>query len=109
LQLNKKEVCGAAFGVGPVDAAINAIKAAIIETEPIHLEKYHVKAITGGTDAMVEVVVSMRKGNRKATAMGVREDIVMASIEAVISGINVLTTFYDSDKKPRKKRDQKKV
>ncbi len=97
LRLNKKEVCGAAFGVGPVDAAINAVKAAIIETEPIHLEKYHVKAITGGTDAMVEVVVSMRKGNRKATAMGVREDIVMASIEAVISGINVLTTFYNSE------------
>jgi len=97
LRLNKKEVCGAAFGVGPVDAAINAVKAAIIETEPIHLEKYHVKAITGGTDAMVEVVVTMRKGNRKATAMGVREDIVMASIEAVISGINVLTTFYNSE------------
>ena len=83
--------------MGPVDAAINAVKAAIIETEPIHLEKYHVKAITGGTDAMVEVVVSMRKGNRKATAMGVRGDIVMASIEAVISGINVLTTFYNSE------------
>ena len=97
LRLNKKEVCGAAFGVGPVDAAINAVKAAIIETEHIHLEKYHVKAITGGTDAMVEVVVTMRKGNRKVTAMGVRGDIVMASIEAVISGINVLTTFYNSE------------
>ena len=96
LTLNKKEVCGAAFGVGPVDASINAVKAAILETEPIHLEKYHVKAITGGTDAMVEVVVTMRKGDRKATAMGVREDIVMASLEAVISGINVLTTFYNS-------------
>ncbi|HUU86983.1 MAG TPA: 2-isopropylmalate synthase [Candidatus Glassbacteria bacterium] len=97
LRLNKKEVCGAAFGVGPVDAAINAVKAAILETEPIHLEKYHVKAITGGTDAMVEVVVTMRKGNRKVTAMGVRGDIIMASIEAVISGINVLTTFYNSE------------
>lgn len=102
LTLNKKEVCGAAFGVGPVDASINAVKAAILETEPIHLEKYHVKAITGGTDAMVEVVVTMRKGDRKATAMGVREDIVMASLEAVISGINVLTTFYNSKEKPKK-------
>ena len=96
LTLNEKEVCGAAFGVGPVDAAINAVKTAILEAEPIQLEQYHVKAITGGTDAMVEVEVRMRKGNRTATAMGIREDIVMASIEAVISGINVLTTNYNN-------------
>jgi hypothetical protein len=45
---------------------------------------------------MVEVEVRMRKGNRTATAMGIREDIVMASIEAVISCINVLTTNYNN-------------
>ena len=43
---------------------------------------------------MVEVVVLMRKGNRTVTAMGVREDIVKASMEAVLSGMNVLTTDY---------------
>lgn len=93
LTLNGKEVSGAAIGVGPVDAAINAVKKAIQEVEPIHLELYNVKAITGGTDAMVEVMVRMRKGNRTATAMGVREDIVMASMDAVIGGMNVLTTY----------------
>lgn len=92
---NGKEVCGADMGVGPVDAAINAVKKAIQEVEPIHLERYNVKAITGGTDAMVEVTVCMRKGNRTATAMGVREDIVMASLDAVIGGMNVLTTDYN--------------
>ena len=96
LTLNEKEVCGAAFGVGPVDAAINAVKTAILEAEPIQLEQYHVKSITGGTDAMVEVEVRMRKGNKTATAMGIREDIVMASIEAVINSINVLTTNYNN-------------
>jgi D-citramalate synthase len=96
LTLNEKEVCGAAFGVGPDDAAINALKTAILEAEPIQLEQYHVKSITGGTDAMVEVEVRMRKGNRTATAMGIREDIVMASIESVISCINVLTTNYNN-------------
>ncbi|MGB9914575.1 MAG: 2-isopropylmalate synthase [Candidatus Bathyarchaeales archaeon] len=96
LKLNGKEVNGAAIGVGPVDAAINAVKKAIAEVEQIHLEQYNVKAITGGTDAMVEVVVRMRKGNRTATAMGVREDIVMASIDAVLGAMNVLTTDYNN-------------
>jgi D-citramalate synthase len=96
LKLNGKEVSGAAIGVGPVDAAINAVKKAIAEVEPIHLEQYNVKAITGGTDAMVEVMVRMRKGDRTATAMGVREDIVMASMDAVLSCMNVLTTDYNN-------------
>jgi D-citramalate synthase len=96
LKLNGKEVSGAAIGVGPVDAAINAVKKAIQEVEPIHLEQYNVKAITGGTDAMVEVMVRMRKGDRTATAMGVREDIVMASMDAVLSCMNVLTTDYNN-------------
>jgi D-citramalate synthase len=95
LKLNGKEVSGAAMGVGPVDAAINAVKKAIQEVEPILLEQYNVKAITGGTDAMVEVIVRMRKGQRTATAMGVREDIVMASMDAVIGCMNVLTTDYN--------------
>ncbi len=96
LALNGKDVWGAAVGVGPVDAAINAVKNAIAEVEPITLEQYNVKAITGGTDAMVEVVVRMRKGDRVVTAMGVREDIVKASMEAVLSAMNVLTTDYNN-------------
>jgi (R)-citramalate synthase len=99
LALNGKEVWGAAVGVGPVDAAINAVKNAIAEVEPITLEQYMVKAITGGTDAMVEVVVRMRKGDRVVTAMGVREDIVKASMEAVLSAMNVLTTDYNNKNK----------
>jgi D-citramalate synthase len=98
LRLNGKYVWGTAVGVGPVDAAINAVKNAIEEVEPISLEQYMVKAITGGTDAMVEVVVRMRKGNRTVTAMGVREDIVKASMEAVLSAMNVLTTDYNNKK-----------
>jgi (R)-citramalate synthase len=90
LKVNEKERTGAAMGVGPVDAAINAVKTAVLETEPIVLEQYHVKSITGGTDAMVEVEVRMRKSNRIATATGVREDIVMASMDAVIGCMNVL-------------------
>jgi D-citramalate synthase len=95
LRLNGKDVWGSAVGVGPVDAAINAVKDAIEEVEPITLEQYMVKAITGGTDAMVEVEVRMRKGDRIVRATGVREDIVKASIEAVLSAMNVLATDYN--------------
>jgi D-citramalate synthase len=94
LKLHDKEVTGAATGVGPVDAALNAVKTAILNVEPIQLEQYQVKAITGGTDAMVEVVTRLRKGERTATSLGVREDIVMASLEALLSGMNVLMANY---------------
>ena len=98
LKLNGKDRWGTAVGVGPVDAAINAVKNAVAEVEPIVLEQYNVKAITGGTDAMVEVMVRMRKGDRTVMAMGVREDIVKASMEAVLSAMNVLTTNHNKDK-----------
>lgn len=93
LKVNQKEITEAATGVGPVDAVINAVKKVITTTEPIQLEQYHVNSITGGTDAMVEVEVHMRKGNKTATARGVREDIVMASMDAVLSCINVLVAY----------------
>ncbi len=104
LKMNGKEVSGAAMGVGPVDAAINAVKKAIQEVEPILLEQYNVKAITGGTDAMVEVTVRVRKGNRTATAMGVREDIVMASMDAVLGGMNVLTAYGNGNDNSTQKK-----
>jgi D-citramalate synthase len=94
LNLNGKTITEAATGVGPVDAAINAVRKAILIVEPIQLRHYHVEAITGGTNALVEVNVRLSKGDRTATATGVQEDIVMASIEAMLSGMNVLMADY---------------
>ena len=99
LNLNGKTLTEAATGVGPVDAAITAIKKAVGIVEPIQLENYSVKAITGGTNAVTEVAVSLSKGDRKATAAGVNEDIVIASVEAMISGMNVLMSNYNKNKK----------
>jgi D-citramalate synthase len=98
LNLNGKMLTEAATGVGPVDAAINAIKKAVGIVEPIQLENYSVKAITGGTNAVTEVAVSLSKGERKATAVGVNEDIVIASVQAMLSGMNVLMTNYNNKK-----------
>jgi D-citramalate synthase len=90
LNVNGKMLIEAATGVGPVDAAMNAIRKAVATIEPIRLEEYHVNAITGGTDAVVEVIVKLSKGDKVVTSMGVHEDIVMASVEAMISGMNLL-------------------
>jgi D-citramalate synthase len=98
LSLNDNMLTEAATGVGPVDAAINAIKKAVGIVEPIQLENYSVKAITGGTNAVTEVSVSLSKGDRKSTAVGVNEDIVIASVEAMLSGMNVLMTNYNNKK-----------
>jgi len=102
LNLNGKMLTEAATGVGPVDAAINAIKKAVGIVEPIQLDNYSVKAITGGTNAVTEVAVTISKGDRKATAIGVNEDIVIASVQAMLSGMNVLMTNYNNQKSKEK-------
>ncbi len=96
LNFNGKQITEASTGVGPVDAAMNAVRKAVSSLEPVHLEEYCVKTITGGTDAVTEVTVRLRKGERMVTATDVNEDIVMASVEAMLSGINVLMTNYNS-------------
>ncbi|ADC65561.1 isopropylmalate/citramalate/homocitrate synthase [Ferroglobus placidus DSM 10642] len=90
LKINGKEYVEAGVGVGPVDAAINAIKRAVKEYADIELVSYHVDAITGGTDALVDVIVQLKKGDKIVTARGARTDIIMASVEAFVEGLNML-------------------
>ncbi|MFQ5800910.1 MAG: 2-isopropylmalate synthase, partial [Candidatus Hydrothermarchaeales archaeon] len=89
LKFKGKSLTGAATGVGPVDAALNAIRHTLKDIEDIFLREYGLEAITGGSDALAEVVVKLEdsKGNI-ATGNAAREDIVTASVEAMISGIN---------------------
>ena len=88
--VNGSEILEAGTGVGPVDAAINAIRRAISGVRDVRLEEYHVDAVTGGTNALVEVWVTMAMGDRTITARGAGADIIMASVEAVLEGINRL-------------------
>lgn len=90
LDLDGEEVEEASTGVGPVDAPIKALRKAIKGMADIQLENYRVEAITGGTDALVEVVIKLSQDGRVVTAHGARADIVMASVEAMIDGVNRL-------------------
>lgn len=97
LQLSGSEKLEAGTGVGPVDAAINAIRRAISGVADVRLEEYHVDAITGGTSALVEVWVTMAMADRKITARGAGADIIMASVEAVLDGINRLMRLEEEE------------
>jgi D-citramalate synthase len=90
LSLDGNSFVEAATGVGPVDATLNALSKAIHPEQRAKLDTYHVEAITGGTEAVVNVEIRLRKGERMVTSKGVNEDIVMASIEAFLRGMNVL-------------------
>ena len=91
LEIDGVEKEAASTGVGPVDAAINAIRLLIQDTTDIELEEYNLAAINGGTDALADVFVitSDFKGN-KSTGRATNDDIVMASILAVLDSINKL-------------------
>lgn len=92
LEIDGEDVVEAGVGVGPVDAAINALRKALKgrAMNDLRLEEYHVDAITGGTDALVNVVVKISRGDKTMTASGVSEDIVIASLYALIHGANRL-------------------
>ena len=90
LKFDDKEVTESGLGVGPVDAAMNAIGKAIGGMANIKLLGYHVDAISGGTDAVVDIVVKLTDGKRIVTARGSGGDIVMASVQGMLSGVNRL-------------------
>ena len=90
LVVNGQEITGASSGTGPVDAAMQVLRKSIADVADIHLEEYHVDAISGGTDALVEVTVRLSKDGKIITSRGARTDIIMASVEAMIAGMNGL-------------------
>jgi D-citramalate synthase len=90
LVVNGQEMTGAATGDGPVDAAMEVLRKCVADVADIRLEEYHVDAISGGTDALVEVTVRLSKDGKIITSRGARTDIIMASVEAMIAGMNRL-------------------
>lgn len=75
-------------GDGPVDAAYKAI-AALTQTKS-NLLKFEVKGITGGTDALGEVTVSLEEEGVTARGNGADTDIIIAAAKAYITALNKL-------------------
>ena len=77
------------YGDGPVDATYKAI---VITDRHVksRLLKFEVKGITGGTDALGEVVVSLEEDGRTARGHGADTDIIVAAAKAYINALNKL-------------------
>jgi len=91
IEVNGEKKTGTSIGIGPVDAAINAIKS--VMGNDISLEEYRLSAITGGSDSLCEVTVRVaRSGGRKMMSIGkaVGSDIVQTSVDATMEALDRL-------------------
>jgi 2-isopropylmalate synthase len=78
-------------GVGPIDASVSAIKAAV--SKNIVLKEYRLEAITGGSNALCEVTVKLgdcEDAQLLSLGKSVGSDIVTTSVDAMIEGLNRL-------------------
>ena len=78
--------------VGPVDAASNAIKSIIGHF--VQLREYNLKAVTGGTNALASVSIKLEDSSKNFfVSEAVEPDVIMASVKAMIKGINKALVF----------------
>ena len=74
------------MGDGMIDAAMGAIQRACgVEGR---LVSFNVSAVTGGTDALGDVVVQLDVEGRRVTGRGVATDVVEASARAYLAAVN---------------------
>jgi 2-isopropylmalate synthase len=75
-----------AIGDGLIDAAMGAIqRAAGVEAR---LVTFNVSSVTGGSDALGDVVVQLDVDGRRVTGRGVATDVVEASARAYLAAVN---------------------
>jgi 2-isopropylmalate synthase len=89
LQHNDKLLEEVAIGDGPVDAAYKAIDK-MIPAPPHILEDYSINSVTEGNDALGEVIVKIKCGDKNVIGRGLSTDVIEASIMAYINGLNRL-------------------
>lgn len=75
-----------AMGDGMIDAAMGAImQASGVEGRVV---SFHVSSVTGGSDALGDVVVQLDVDGRRVTGRGVATDVVEASARAYLAAVN---------------------
>ncbi|MGM0372039.1 MAG: 2-isopropylmalate synthase [Halobacteriota archaeon] len=99
LRVGDAERVASGTGSGPVDAAMKAVKKALGNLT-FHLQEYHVDAITGGTDAVVTVEVTLSRGDRSVAATGSEADITLGSVHAIVDGLDRLLATEDDPALP---------
>ncbi|WP_455284274.1 2-isopropylmalate synthase [[Eubacterium] cellulosolvens] len=91
ININGTQYVSSETGVGPVDSAMKAVQKLTDPLVHVRLKEYRLEAITGGSDALAEVLVKVQddEGNT-VSARTTGEDVVRASVEAMILGMNKL-------------------
>lgn len=89
LNIDGKEIFATDYGVGPVDASLNAIQKITGKIAEVRIKEYGLASIAGGSNALCEVTIKVEDpfGNM-ASAKSIGEDIVTTSVQAMIDGIN---------------------
>ncbi len=81
----------AQLGVGPIHAALGAVQRILGGSPHVEIADFHMDAISGGSDAVATVTVTVEdEDGKRSSAQSAHEDIVIASVEALISAINQL-------------------
>lgn len=86
LQKGEETFQDASIGDGPVDASYQAIDR--ITQIPGKLVSYGIRAVTGGKDALGEVVVKVDFNGEEVSGVGASTDIVEASAKAYVNAVN---------------------
>jgi 2-isopropylmalate synthase len=87
--LDGKEYITSETGLGPVDAAIKAVQKLTADLVNVRLKEFRIEAATGGSDAIGEVIIKVEDGDGNiVSARATHEDIVRASVDAMINAIN---------------------
>lgn len=80
-----------AHGNGPLDAALKATDAALgLDVELLELTT---RAVTGGKDALAEVVVKVRHGEAEATGHAASTDSIEAALKSYLSAVAAARTL----------------
>ncbi len=83
LEVDGARRAACATGNGPLDAALSA--AALALGGDVALLELHTRAVTGGTDALAEVVVRVRRDGREASGQAASTDTIEAALKAYVS------------------------
>ncbi len=87
---NNEILEGVATGVGPVDAAYKAIGNILGLSSD--LVDYTLQSITGGSEALGEVIVRLAGDEHSFVGKGSSQDVVIASVTAYLSAINRMSS-----------------
>ena len=93
------KVEGEAEGNGMIDAAIAAISRATGVTGT--LVDFKVSSVTGGGDALGDVVIQLAAEGNKASGRGVATDVVEASARAYLNAVNKLVRLRNQEPRER--------